>query len=98
MSQAAAIAAVNAYRSGEVILDRLRGRAGIPEPLKAAEHFARIHTGELSVREVAVESSRSEGDVTEAIVRCGDVRMRVVVEASAFPTPGDAACAGSITT
>jgi len=98
MSQAAAIAAVNAYRSGEVILDRLRGRAGIPEPLQAAEHFARIHTGELSVREVAVESSRSDGDVTEAIVRCGDVRIRVVVEPSAFPTPGGAACAETITT
>lgn len=44
MSQAAAIAAVDAYRSGEVILDRFRGRAGIPEPSQAAEHFVRAHT------------------------------------------------------
>ncbi|MEU7000471.1 sucrase ferredoxin [Nonomuraea sp. NPDC046570] len=98
MSQAAAIAAVNAYRSGEVILDRYRGRAGIPEPLQAVEHFARVHTGELSVREVAVESSRSDGDVTEAIVRCGDVRFQVVVEPSVFQTPCGTACAETITT
>ena len=84
MSQAAAIAAADAYRSGEIILDRFRGRAGIPEPLQAVEHFARTHTGECSVGAVAVESSRSDGDVTEAIVRCGDVRFQVVVEPSAF--------------
>ncbi|MFE3453902.1 sucrase ferredoxin [Nonomuraea sp. NPDC059194] len=98
MSQAAAIAAANAYRSGEVILDRFRGRAGIPEPLQAAEHFARAHTGELSVGGVAVESSRSDGDVTEAIVRCGEVRFQVVVEPSVFQTPCGTACAETITT
>ncbi|GAA3467027.1 hypothetical protein GCM10018965_015790 [Nonomuraea roseola] len=98
MSQAAAIAAANAYRSGEVILDRYRGRAGIPEPSQAAEHFARVHTGELSVGGVAVESSRSEGDVTEAIVRCGEVRFQVVVEPSVFQAPCGTACAETITT
>jgi hypothetical protein len=98
MSQAAALAAANAYRSGEVILDRLRGRAGIPEPLQAVEHFARAHTGECSVGAVAVESSRSDGDVTEAIVRCGDVRFQVVVEPSAFTAPCGTACAETITT
>lgn len=98
MSQAAAIAAVNAYRSGEVILDRFRGRAGIPEPLQAVEHFARAHTGVLSVNAVVVESSRSDGDVTEAIVRCGDVRVQVVVEPSVFQTPCGTACAEAITT
>ncbi|WP_236051336.1 sucrase ferredoxin [Nonomuraea cypriaca] len=97
MSQAAALAAANAYRSGEVILDRYRGRAGIPEPLQAVEHFARAHTGERSVGAVAVESSRSDGDVTEAIVRCGDVRFQVVVEPSAFKTPCGTACAETIT-
>ncbi|MEW9549351.1 sucrase ferredoxin [Nonomuraea sp. NPDC050783] len=103
MSQAAALAAANAYRSGEVILDRYRGRAGIPEPLQAVEHFARAHTGECSVGAVAVESSRSDGDVTEAIVRVGtkrdgDVRFQVVVEPSAFTTPCGTASAGTITT
>ncbi|GGO75064.1 hypothetical protein GCM10012289_49210 [Nonomuraea cavernae] len=103
MSQAAAIAAANAYRSGEIILDRYRGRAGIPEPLQAVEHFARSHTGECSVGAVAVESSRSDGDVTEAIVRVsarsgGDVRLRVVVEPSAWQAPCGTACAETITT
>ncbi|MEV4807464.1 sucrase ferredoxin [Nonomuraea sp. NPDC049421] len=98
MSQAAALAAANAYRSGEVILDRFRGRAGIPEPLQAVEHFARAHTGERSVGAVAVESSRMDGDVTEAIVRCGDVRLQVVIEPSAFTTPCGTACAETITT
>ncbi|GAA3128990.1 sucrase ferredoxin [Planomonospora alba] len=98
MSQAAAIAAANAYRSGEVVLDRFRGRAGIPEPLQAAEHFIRVHTGELSVGGVAVESSRSDGDATEAIVRGGDARFRVVVEPMTLTAPCGTACAETITT
>ncbi|GII62575.1 sucrase ferredoxin [Sphaerisporangium krabiense] len=97
MSQAAAIAAANAYRRGEVVLDRFRGRAGIPEPSQAAEHFVRAHTGELSVGGVAVESTRSDGDVTEAIVRHGDVRFRVVVERTVF-APCGMACAETIMT
>ena len=98
MSQAAAQTAANAYRAGEVILDRYRGRAGIPEPLQAVEHFARAHTGERSVGAVAVESSRMDGDVTQAIVRCGDVRLQVVIEPSAFAAPCGTACAETITT
>jgi hypothetical protein len=97
MSQAAAIAAANAYRHGEIVLDRFRGRAGIPEPSQAAEHFVRAHTGELSVGGVAVESTRSDGDATEAIVRRGDVRFRVVVERAVF-TPCGTACADTIAT
>jgi hypothetical protein len=81
MSQAAAIAAANAYRSGKVVLDRFRGRAGLPEPSQAAEHFVRSHTGDLSVGGVAVESSRSDGDATVCIVQQGgSARFRVMVE------------------
>jgi hypothetical protein len=98
MSQAAAIAAANAYRHGEVVLDRFRGRAGIPEPLQAAEHFVRSHTGELSVGGVAVESSRSEGDTTVCIVRGGSLRFRVVVEPAVFTAPCGTACADEIST
>ncbi|GII80594.1 sucrase ferredoxin [Sphaerisporangium rufum] len=97
MSQAAAIAVANAYRSGGLVLDRYRGRAGIPEPSQAAEHFVRAHTGELSVGGVAVESTRSEGDVTEAVVRHGDVRFRIVIERTAF-APCGTACADSVMT
>lgn len=98
MSQAAAIAVANAYRHGEVVLDRFRGRAGIPEPLQAAEHFVRSHTGELSVGGVAVESSRSDGDTTVCIVRGGSLRFRVVVEPSVFTAPCGTACADEIST
>ncbi|MEZ0072612.1 sucrase ferredoxin [Planotetraspora sp. GP83] len=102
MSQAAAIAAANAYRHGEVVLDRFRGRAGIPEPLQAAEHFVRSHTGELSVGGVAVESSRSESDTTVCVVRCtsqrGTSRFRVVVEPAVFTAPCGTTCAEEIST
>ncbi|WP_242454026.1 sucrase ferredoxin [Bailinhaonella thermotolerans] len=101
MSQAAAIAAVEAYRRGEVILDRLRGRSGIPEPLQAAEHFVRAHTGELALGGVAVESSVTDGDATEAIVLGGGARYRVVVERSAFrpcPPAGAPECTDTIAT
>ncbi|MEV5407650.1 sucrase ferredoxin [Thermopolyspora sp. NPDC052614] len=98
MSQAAAIAAASAYRRGEIVLDRFRGRAGIPEPLQAAEHFVRSLTGELSVGGVAVESSRSDGDVTETVVFGGGVRYRVVVERTVFTPPCGMACADTITT
>ncbi|MBP2705672.1 sucrase ferredoxin [Microbispora sp. RL4-1S] len=102
MSQAAAIAAANAYRHGEVVLDRFRGRAGIPEPLQAAEHFVRLRTGELSVGGVAVESSRSEGDATVCVVRCttrrGTSRFRVVVEPAVFMASCGSVCADEIST
>ncbi|GII54577.1 hypothetical protein Pth03_29660 [Planotetraspora thailandica] len=102
MSQAAAIAAANAYRHGEVVLDRFRGRAGIPEPLQAAEHFVRSHTGEFSVGGVAVESSRSESGTTVCVVRCtsprGSSRFRVVVEPAVFTPPCGMTCADEIST
>lgn len=102
MSQAAAIAAANAYRHGEVVLDRFRGRAGIPEPLQAAEHFVRAHTGEISVGGVAVESSRSVDDTTICLVRRttdrGTSRFRVVVEPTVFTAPCGMACADGIPT
>ncbi|MFF3668977.1 sucrase ferredoxin [Microtetraspora malaysiensis] len=102
MSQAAAIAAANAYRNGEVVLDRYRGRAGIPEPLQAAEHFVRAHTGELSVSGVAVESSRSEGNATVCIVHHtkpgGLSRFRVVVEPAVFAAPCGTTCTEEIST
>jgi hypothetical protein len=102
MSQAAAIAAANAYRNGEVVLDRYRGRAGIPEPLQAAEHFVRSRTGEFSVGGVAVESSRSESDTTVCVVRStsqrGSSRFRVVVERAVFTAPCGMTCADEIST
>ncbi|WP_242906733.1 sucrase ferredoxin [Actinomadura terrae] len=48
--------AVRAYLRGEVVLDRLRGRAGMPEPAQAAEHHVRASTGRLGLGAVTVES------------------------------------------
>jgi hypothetical protein len=47
---------------------------------------------------VAVESSRSDGAVTEAVVRGSGVRFRVVVEPMTLTTPCGTACADTITT
>jgi hypothetical protein len=70
-----ALAAAAAYRNGEVVLNRYRGRAGQPEAAQAAEHFVRAHTGELGVAGVRVESVA--GDV--AVVRAGAARYSVRV-------------------
>lgn len=74
-----AVAAVDAYLRGEVTLERLRGRGGIPEPAQAAEHFVREHFGALGVDEVTVESLIGTSPY-EAVVSVGGTRYRVTVE------------------
>nr|WP_245627721.1 sucrase ferredoxin [Actinomadura oligospora] len=71
--------AVSAYLDGEVVLDRLRGRAGLPEAAQAAEHAVRAETGVLEVTGVTVETL-SGASPYEAVVSSGDRRYRVVVE------------------
>jgi hypothetical protein len=71
-----AVTAARAYHRGEVVLDRYRGRAGLPEPVQAAEHFVRAHTGIVSVDGVTVESMTAD----TAVVRAGLGRYRVRVE------------------
>jgi Sucrase/ferredoxin-like len=71
-----AVAAARAYHRDEVVLDRYRGRAGLPEPVQAAEHFVRAHTGIVAVDGVAVESMVAD----TALVRAGLARYRVRVE------------------
>ncbi|MEV5573276.1 sucrase ferredoxin [Spirillospora sp. NPDC052269] len=72
-------AAVSAYLDGEVVLDRLRGRAGQPEAAQAAEHAVRAETGVLDVTGVIVETL-SGASPYEAMVSAGGRRYRVVVE------------------
>ncbi|WP_018657723.1 sucrase ferredoxin [Actinomadura flavalba] len=86
LDTAAAVRAIEAYRRGEVALDRLRGRAGLPEPVQAAEHFAREHTGVLGLDGVRVESLIGTSPY-EAVVSVGPARYRVVLERT---TPGRA--------
>lgn len=84
MDEKRATAAVEAYARGEVALERFRGRAGLPEPAQAAEHFVREHTGVVTVDGVRVESMA--GDT--AVVRAGLDRYRVRVERRAEPPCG----------
>lgn len=78
-----ALAAVEAYARGEVTLERLRGRAGMPEPAQAAEHSVREHAGALGVDAVKVESLKGTSPY-EAVVSVGamthGIRYRVTVE------------------
>ncbi len=76
LDETRAAEAAEAYRDGRVVLDHYRGRAGMPEPVQAAEHFVRAHTGVLGVNDVTVETM--VGDT--AVVRCGQDRYEVRVE------------------
>ena len=84
------VTAAAAYLEGKVVLDRLRGRAGLPEPAQAAEHQVRAHTGRLGVDAVAVESARPIGPDGEydVIVRADRERYRVTVR----PGPTHGSC------
>ncbi|MEV5708415.1 sucrase ferredoxin [Actinoallomurus sp. NPDC052274] len=93
MDERRAVAAVTAYHGGEVVLDRYRGRAGLPEPVQAAEHFVRAHTGILAVDGVTVESMVAD----TAVVRAGQERYRVQVE-RADPGPCGAGCSENLAT
>jgi hypothetical protein len=76
MDEARAARAAEAYREGRVVLEGYRGRAGLPEPVQAAEHFVRSHTGVMDVDGVTVESMAGN----TAVVRAGVARYEVQVE------------------
>ncbi|NVI86755.1 sucrase ferredoxin [Actinomadura sp. BRA 177] len=97
LGETEAVRAVDAYLRGEVVLDRLRGRAGIPEPAQAAEHFARAHTGVLGVDEVTVESVTGTSRY-EAVVLARQSRYRVTVEAVEQSDPCGPDCGENLRT
>ena len=71
-----AMTAAEEYRNGRVVLAGYRGRAGLPEPVQAAEHFVRARSGVLGIDDVIVESMA--GGI--AYVRAGRARYRLRVE------------------
>ncbi|HEX2314574.1 MAG TPA: sucrase ferredoxin [Thermomonospora sp.] len=79
LGTAEAVSAVESYLRGEVALERLRGRAGLPEPAQAAEHFVRSVTGALGVDSVSVESLTGTSPY-EAVIDVAGVRYRALVE------------------
>jgi hypothetical protein len=87
LGYADAVAAVEAGRRGEVVLERYRGRAGLSEPAQAAEHFVRAHTGMHAVSDVVVQSVTGS-PVATAVVRTPKARYQVRVER----VPADPPC------
>jgi hypothetical protein len=80
LGSAEALGAVQAYLRGEVALERLRGRAGLPEPAQAAEHHVRERTGVLGVDAVTVESVTGGPDGFTVVVVASGTRYRTTVE------------------
>ncbi|MFD0905807.1 sucrase ferredoxin [Actinomadura sediminis] len=97
LGETEAVAAVDAYLRGEVVLDRLRGRAGTPEPVQAAEHFVRAHTGRLELDAVTVESLTGTSRY-EAVVIVQGSRYRVVFEAAQQAVPCGPGCGENLET
>ncbi|MGI8332169.1 sucrase ferredoxin [Actinomadura scrupuli] len=79
---AEAIHAVESYLRGEVALERLRGRAGLPEPAQALEHHVRERTGLLGVDAVGVESVTGGARGVTVVVKAGGDRYQASVELS----------------
>jgi hypothetical protein len=92
-----AVTAVEAYLRGKVVLDRLRGRAGMPEPAQAAEHYVRLDSGILGVDAVRVESLSGTSPY-EATVSAAGRRYRVIVKRSAGRDPCGPQCEENLDT
>ncbi|WP_092804861.1 sucrase ferredoxin [Klenkia marina] len=56
---------VDAHRRGEVLLEGLRGRAGLTPPAQAAQQFARAETGLLGVADLPVTGVASRGSAED---------------------------------
>ncbi|WP_233526282.1 sucrase ferredoxin [Actinomadura spongiicola] len=100
LGEAEAVTAANAYLRGEVVLDRLRGRAGTSEPAQAVEHFVRAHTGRLGLDDVTDVSvnpitgtSRYKG-----VVNVQGCRYHIVVEAVQQSAPCGPGCGENLKT
>lgn len=78
--------AVEAYLRGEVVLERLRGRAGQPEAAQAAEHFVRERTGLLGIDAVRVTSVSGTGPYMTRVTAGGALWSGTVelVESASF--------------
>ncbi|GAA2416089.1 hypothetical protein GCM10010191_28090 [Actinomadura vinacea] len=92
-----ATAAVEAYLKGQVAPLRLRGRAGRPEPVQAAEHFVREHSGIFEIGGVTVESVTGTSQY-EAVVRARRNRYRVIFDSVAQADPCGSECRENLET
>lgn len=80
LTPSAAARVVEAYRSGLVVLENYRGRAGVPPPMQAVEHFVRQRFGVTAIDGVAVEPVSMVGESSEAVAVVDGLRYRTVVQ------------------
>jgi len=90
-----AVVAVEAALRGEVVLDRYRGRAGLPEPAQAAEHYVRAHTGNLAIETLNVESPKG-GQAFCIVVDDRGTRYKVTLKQSENTHPCGSECNESV--
>lgn len=84
----------DAVRSGRVVLPRLRGRAGLPFPVQAADHFLREHLGLDDVDAVRpVTSAPSGAGETCVELLAGTGRWSVHVRSRQTEQPRLTSCA-----
>jgi len=90
---------VEAHRRGEVLLEGLRGRAGLTPPAQAAQQFARAHTGLLGVADLPVTGvvpggSDDEGTERWTVTLAGpDGTVEVVLDSRLSAEPRRLTCA-----
>lgn len=84
-----------AILQGHVLLPRLRGRAGLPFPVQAADHFLRSHVGITDVEAVsAVTCTPSPPRETYVQLLAGGALWGVQVRARTSEQPRLTSCAG----
>jgi hypothetical protein len=98
---AGGLVAAARYVRGEVWLNRYRGRAGLPRPAQAAEHFLRARSGIGSVTAITIESVAeaqvAEAQVTEVVAGLDAERYLIRVERVRLDPCGPQCQAGEIT-
>lgn len=85
LDAATAREAALALDRGELVLDHLRGRAGLPMPVQAAEIAVRRRLGETRVAGVRTLGHRRDGEVTDARFEVDGMAYDVTVRTR----PGD---------
>ena len=89
-------ALAEALSSGRVLPPRLRGRAGLPSAVQAADHFLRLHTGETALDAVRpVTCTPSPSGETCVELRMGTARWCVHVAARPGVRERLTSCAGT---
>ena len=74
-----ALAVAGHHAAGNLDLDHLRGRSGLPMPVQAAEIALRRELGETRADALRLVDRRTDGPDTEAVFAVGGATYAVVV-------------------